>query len=667
MMKNIRYFLIVMVFGFSMLAPLVQAKEPTLVFEVKNTEQGVKLRWMVTDRQFDYTYVLWRAPANQPEQKEKIAQLQILTFEQAKPMLKNNKAGLKLMFPFETAKDRAELNASLSQNDNRLSMLVYLSVMQPDVAKALGQYYEDKPPAEVKAVVYTLEVYRGKEVLFSQNRGVDLTRQPKMPMLWNVKAHRFDWGVGLKWQGYEAYTMFNIYRANTYEGPFKKINKGPVQVQASKNPDGTLSVAPYFYSDTSLKEGQLFFYKVQGVDFFADDGPLTLPVLGKLKIDPHPTVLARPTVEAGETSIDIHWSPAADKDIVGYNVYRSQKYDGVDDKLNEHLLIGTFFRDTTVQVDLNYFYSVTAVNKGGYESLRSLNALGLAKDVTPPPVVQGLVGELGEVEEATIKLHWNGVTAKDLLGYQVYRTMRPDNQDWSLITEEPVAEPLFADVLTKNLSRHPYYYRITTIDTHFNESAPSVAVKVQLPDVTPPQRPSITGSSVRAGQVALTWSQVQVYDLAGFYVYREVNGHTLKVSQNMITQPSFVDATPPVNKPIIYTVVAVDKTGNESAPSSSVNLSVRDHVKPRLSSFKAGVEEGQVVLTVISKDTDLAGFDVFRSHNNRDFLKISHTRIKESRFVDSRVKQNKRYFYKIILWDTAANKTESVVRQLVVK
>ena len=635
--------------------------EPGLVLEVKSAEEVVKLRWLVTDKHFDYTYVLSRADAKTPDQKQELARLKKADFATAKTILGDNEAALKLMFPFKTAKSQAEMNQSLAQNDNRLNMLLYLSVVEPSVATALGQYYEDKSPADLKAVLYTMDVYSRGELVHTKTRGIAPGIVKQLPMLWDVQAHRFDWGVGLKWQGYEPYTAFNIYRSGEYAGEYKKINTAPVQVQVSKNANGTIDVAPYFYSDTTLKKGAFAFYKVQGVDFFSDPGPETIPVLGMVKIDKRPAPLRRPEMKSGETSISMRWEPSPDKDIVGYNVYRTLRYEGKGEKLNKELIAGTSFTDENVEVDLNYFYSITAVNKGGYESLPSLNGQGLAKDATPPQVPQG---SAAEVVEAEVHLHWGEVLAEDLLGYRIYRTTSVNDPDWALLNNDPVPETAFVDVLTKNLSRYPYYYRVTSVDTHHNESEPSTFVKIKLPDVTPPKSPSISGSSVREGQVALTWDQIKSYDLAGFYVYREVAGQKLKVSQNLLINPSFVDANPPVDTPIIYTVVAVDETGNESEPSSTVNLSVRDHIKPQISSFKAGVTKGEVVLTVVSKDADLAGFDLFRSHNNRDFLKISHARINESQFVDARVKKGKRYFYKVVLWDKAANNTESTVREV---
>jgi len=639
----------------------VAHSEVNILLKAKYDGEAVHLRWLPADKELGYEYRLYRAPAVTPDERRQIATLGMPSYEEAKAKItKENEFSLKLLYPFETASNRAEVNAYLTQLDNRLNMVLFLSIVKPELASLLGQAYLDTTVKKGEAYIYTLETYNEGNLVLTKKVGLVAKKAEVLSMPWNVKAHLFPWGVGLKWQGYEAFPGFHVYRADSYSGEYKKINKAPVQVQEAVNPDGTIDTAPYFYTDKISEKNKIYYYKVKGIDFFGDVGPFSDVAIGQVKIDHRPPPPPRPELDISEENITLQWKKNDEK-VIGFNVYRAPDQKGPYVQLNTKLVSELSFRDDTVIVDQNYFYLITAVNGGGYESLRSLAVLGVPVDVTPPPIVEELQFALNK---ATVNTHWSEVQVNDLLGYRVYRTMDLKNKDWQLLNHDPVPKALYADVLTENLSRYPYYYRITSVDTHHNESAPSTMVKVQLPDVTPPRPPSITGSSVREGQVALTWKQVHVYDLAGFSVYREVDGQRLKVSQGVLTHPAFVDATPPVDKSIIYTVVAVDDTGNESEPSSTVNLTVRDHVKPQISSFKAGVVNGQVILTVISKDTDLAGFDVFRSHNNRDFLKISHTRIKEPKFADARVKKGKRYFYKVMLWDEAANQTESTVREI---
>jgi len=620
----------------------------------------IQLRWMVSDKSTDYHYVLWRAPADDIKQRTRLADLKMLPYEEAKQQLTDNTAALKLMYPFKAAESRAEINQSLSQEDNRLGMLLFVSTMDKQVAAALGQYYVDTDVAGGGRRLYIIEAYDGDALVATSACSVNLDKPEVLPIVWNVKAHKFKWGIGLKWDGYEPYTSFNIYRRGLLDKEFTKINTAPVQVQTTKHSDGTLSVAPYFYSDTKIDEKMVYFYQIRGVDFFGDEGPTSIEVMGKVKIDYRPAPLPRPKIEEGDTSLTIVWEKPEDKKVTSYNIYRSRKGDADFEKLNDKPLTDTRFVDPHVTVGLNYFYYVTAINSGGFESIPSLTVSGYAKDSTPPAVVQGLTVEL---EGANVSLLWNPVADADLLGYRVYRTMKKNNIDWALLNKKPLPVRAYTDALTKNLSRYPYYYRITAVDIHYNESAPSEPIKIQLPDVTPPGAPSLAGYTVKSQQVALNWHAVKSYDMAGYHVYRIVDGKKDRITSNLLTLPTYVDDHPPIGKPLQYQVTALDLTGNESAPSAMLNVVAKDSIPPHLDSLKVSVKGDTVRLNVLSKATDQAGFDVYRSRNNRDFVRVNKSRVKSGYFIDQ-VLKGRRYFYKVVLWDTSANKTESPVREV---
>ncbi len=643
------------------LTSFASAEEAVKVgIEGKFDGQQVQLRWMVSDKSLDYRYVIWRSPADDIQNRVKLAELKMASYADAKKMLTDNEVALKLMYPFETAKNRAEINQSLSQDDNRLGMLLFVSTQDKQVAAAMGQYTADGDLSGSKKRLYTVEVYNGNTMLASDVCGVDLEKSTQLPIVWKVKAHMFKWGVGLKWEGYEAYTSFNIYRRGLLDKEFKQLNTAPVQVQSTINPDATISVAPYFYTDTTIKEHQVYYYQIRGVDFFGDEGPTSIEVMGKVKIDPRPAPLSRPEIDAGETTIKLSWAAAEDKKVVSYNLYRSLKYEGGYQKLNAEPLKQLEYSDSAVAVDVNYFYYVTAINDGGFESIPSLAVLGFAKDSTPPAVVAKLDAS---VAAANINLAWSQVTDADLLGYRVYRTMKPESLDWVLLTQEPTASLAFTDELTKNLSRYPYFYRVTAVDTHYNESMPSMVVKVQLPDVTPPQTPTISEYVVENEQAVLNWQPITVYDIAGYNVYRSNGSAAKKLNAELIPLPNFVDQAALVGKEVSYTITAVDKTGNESLPSSSLKITVNDATPPSISSFKVSSDGEYAVLKVTSTAKDVVGFDVLRSQNNRDYVKINKYRITGEMHRDF-VLTGKRYFYKIILWDAAANKTESVAREI---
>jgi len=640
---------------------IANAEEPLKVgIEGKFDGQQVQLRWMVADKSLDYSYVLWRTPANDIKQRVKLAELRLAPYPETKKLLIDNEVALKLMFPFETATNRAELNQSLSQDDNRLGMLLFISTQEKQVAAAMGQYYVDGDLTGSKHRLYTIDVYAGSTLVASRTTSVDIEKAAILPIVWELKAHKFKWGVGLKWAGYEPYTSFNIYRRGLMDEKFTQLNTAPVQVQSSVNPDGTVSVAPYFYTDTTIKEHQIYFYQVRGVDFFGDEGPSSIEIMGKIKKDPRPSPLSRPELDAGETSIKVTWKPSADKKAVAYNIYRSLKYEGGYKKQNPKPLTKLTYLDTNVVVGINYFYYITVVNDGGFESIPSLAVLGFTKDATPPAVVAKLSGT---VVDATINLSWTKVDDADLAGYRIYRTLKPEGIDWALLNKEPLEGIEFADVLTKNLSRYPYYYRVTSIDIYHNESAPSMVVKLQLPDVTAPQVPTISKYVVKNEQVVLNWRDIVVYDIAGYHVYRTGVKGTQKLTVKALPLPSFVDTTATVGEHVAYTITAIDKTGNESAQSLPLTVMVADATAPTISKFNVDSDNEYAVLTVVSSAKDVAGYDVLRSRNNRDFVKVNSRRIYGETFRDQ-VLNGKRYFYKVILWDKSANSTESVVREI---
>lgn len=71
-----------------------------------------------------------------------------------------------------------------------------------------------------------------------------------------------------------------------------------------------------------------------------------------------------------QRSVDLVWSPDADADLEGYNVYRSED-NGAAVKINSQLVKTPAFRDTDVKAGKNYSYSVSAVDVRGNESARS--------------------------------------------------------------------------------------------------------------------------------------------------------------------------------------------------------------------------------------------------------------------------------------------------------
>ena len=69
--------------------------------------------------------------------------------------------------------------------------------------------------------------------------------------------------------------------------------------------------------------------------------------------------------------LELSWAISPEPDIAGYYVYRSDSQGTRGARQNQDLLLTPAFRDISVAPGKHYFYSVTAVDRSGNESVAS--------------------------------------------------------------------------------------------------------------------------------------------------------------------------------------------------------------------------------------------------------------------------------------------------------
>ncbi len=139
--------------------------------------------------------------------------------------------------------------------------------------------------------------------------------------------------------------------------------------------------------DTNIRFGQTYEYRVQRVARVSVDGQ-TLELAGEssapvrveaVDIFPPavPTGLAAVATAAGagtEAAIDLSWQPDTEADLAGYAVYRREGEAGWQRISPAQPVIGPAFHDTQVEPGHTYRYAVSAIDQGGHESARSVEA-----------------------------------------------------------------------------------------------------------------------------------------------------------------------------------------------------------------------------------------------------------------------------------------------------
>jgi hypothetical protein len=120
------------------------------------------------------------------------------------------------------------------------------------------------------------------------------------------------------------------------------------------------------------------------------------------------------------------------------------------------------------------------------------------------------------------------------------------------------------------------------------ESADSNFLKIAPRDVFPPAPPTgligifAPASSGVAAHVDLSWAVSPETDLAGYHVYRSEQAGVLGAPLDavLLLTPAFRDMNVASGRRYFYSVTAVDRSGNESRPSTTVSVSVPDSTRP---------------------------------------------------------------------------------------
>ena len=100
------------------------------------------------------------------------------------------------------------------------------------------------------------------------------------------------------------------------------------------------------------------------------------------------------------------------------------------------------------------------------------------------------------------------------------------------------------------------------------EGLPAEELPIVFTDVYPPPAPTRVDALSEGNLVRLLWDPVDAPDLAGYLVFRSKDGGAPeRLTKEPLTDPFFTDETARQGARYRYTVRAIDRNGNQSAPS----------------------------------------------------------------------------------------------------
>ena len=219
------------------------------------------------------------------------------------------------------------------------------------------------------------------------------------------------------------------------------------------------------------------------------------------------------------------------------------------------------------------------------------------------PVPQKIALVETQVTESAIELRWAapastsaGATLSGALMYHVYRaevdpaSLKAADEKSSLLKTKSLlallaasAAPSYQDTTFEFGKSYVYIVRsVITANGLPLESDDSQHVIVTPRDTFPPAAPQglvaalLPGATPESFAVELSWSISLETDLAGYRVYRSeqenIRGQLL--TAELLLTPADRDTSAEPGHHYWYTVTAVDRAGNESAPSAPVTIDI---------------------------------------------------------------------------------------------
>jgi hypothetical protein len=174
-----------------------------------------------------------------------------------------------------------------------------------------------------------------------------------------------------------------------------------------------------------------------------------------------------------------------------------------------------------------------------------------------------------------------GMPSAPTTGYYVYELAASEDAAAPRVpqrlTEKPVTGTAFEDERIVWGAERCYAVSVVRrFDSLSVESEASLPRCVTFSDTFPPPVPTNVTAVASAGAISLIWDPSKAADLAGYIVLRgTAAAAATALTASPVQEASFRDTTVTAGDQYVYSVRAVDKAGNLSAPSEPVEETAR--------------------------------------------------------------------------------------------
>ena len=636
-MKKI-IFTIVLLLSFS-----VKSQEIKLFGESVNGK--IQLKWMSKKLFNDSSYDILRNDGNGNWQKinsSSIIASEIISVAELKSSKNKYPNDKSYKFYIETKNTKERDVNKQAYADYQLSIG---AIFDNQLAKHMGIYFQDVNVEAGKNYSYKLvDAKSQKEISVLNNiKPGEISPAPE-----KVEINQEKQNVKLIWKNNENFFGYNIYRNGS------KINEEPIFANLENN------IYSVSYVDQKLPEGN-YNYVIKGITFLNTESKPSNGLNFSVKDLTPPLAVKGTKAERKDNIVTISWIQTNDKEVVGYNVLRSDDNGKFYKKITAQPLKinDTKYNDRFEEtVSGTFYYKIETIDSNG-NSTTSNNVSVLVPDHFPPSKPVDLISR---VQPGKILLSWKPNSEKDLAGYRIYRGLKDDDEnEMLLLNVAPQKEANYTDIFNEKAGTK-FIYKVVAIDNSFNES-PKSSLWVQLPDVIAPQAPVLKEAVIENGKVNLKWDEVLTDKILGYDVYRIYNSKEEKITSQPVKSNLFSDEV--IKRGIIeYFIKAVDSAKLESKPSNKIAIATADDVANQLRLvINQDLRTKKLNLKIEGvKPDEVQEIKLFKKTGKSGFVRTPF-KLNPDGFLDEETAEGEiyEYYVEVITIDDAKLKSEKVV------
>ncbi|HEX3529651.1 MAG TPA: CARDB domain-containing protein [Thermoanaerobaculia bacterium] len=317
------------------------------------------------------------------------------------------------------------------------------------------------------------------------------------------------------------------------------------------------------WSTLGLPEGAAFTLRLEAEDVHGNVATQQVTVTVDNQPAAAPTGLA---VTLNGADAAVHWNANAEPDLRGYLLYRNGRLanatGAVIGDLIPYLLTTPAYTDAALP-DGSFTWEVYAVDQAGNLSAPSA-PVTLSVDTHAPHAVMAKPADGARVEGNVYLLATLADTDVARVQFQVKAAAAAT---WTNAGGAINAAPWETVWDPSALPYGQYQIRAVATDRAGQTDPDPAAITISHTDLTRPPAVSSLTARVDGGTVHLSWTAVTAADLAGYQIDRAgTDGVPSRITPSALSATAYDDSGL-ADGTYVYTVKAVDQTGNESDPS----------------------------------------------------------------------------------------------------